>query len=80
MLDSVGRDTPPDRLPLGLRVGSMDVTANLGVEGLRLAHDWIARQPSEGAQAAYDEALTAYQEALKVSCEDEELVACVLLK
>lgn len=66
VLDVLGRDTPPEQLPLGLRVGSMDVTANLGIDGLRHAHDWLARQASDGAQTAYDKALSAFEAAYQV--------------
>lgn len=66
VLDPLGRDTPPERLPLGLRVGSMDVTASLGLDGLRQAMDWLARQPTEGAKAAYDAALGAFEAAFAV--------------
>lgn len=66
VLDPLGRDMPDDRLPLGLRVGSMDVTANLGVEALNRARNWLALQPSADIEAKYAAALAEFEAALSV--------------
>ena len=66
VLDPLGRDMPDERLPLGLRVGSMDVTANLGVEALNRARSWLSLQSSEGAAEKYAAALAEFEAALRV--------------
>lgn len=66
VLDALGRDTPPERLPLGLRVGSMDVTAQLGIEALNQARAWLGAQDPTDAEGRYAAALTAFEEALAV--------------
>lgn len=61
VLDPLGRAT--DGLPLGLRLGSLAVTATVTVDALRAAHGWLAAHDPPDARARFEAALGAFRSA-----------------